>query len=140
MTPGCGFDGCERPHYGKGLCQPHYGQRRRGTELKPLRRHDRTPEERFFALLEPEGECWSWTAALAGGGYGTFRVDGRNVPAHRWAYEFLRAAIPPRLDLDHLCRNRRCVNPWHLEPVTRSVNNLRGALCNPELRAQPTAY
>jgi hypothetical protein len=48
------------------------------------------------------------------------------VLAHRWAYEFLRAEIPEGLHIDHLCRNRACVNPWHLEPVTNRVNGLRG--------------
>lgn len=71
--------------------------------------------------------CWEWRAAKAGGGYGRFAPDGRRqVQAHRFAYEIVCGAIPDGLDLDHLCRNRGCVNPAHLEPVTRQENVRRG--------------
>lgn len=92
-----------------------------------------TPEaERFWAKVRPAGDCWIWQAGTNGWGYGVFtagsRTDGtrQRVVAHRWAYEHLVAEIPAGLDLDHLCRRRNCVNPWHLEPVTRQVNTLRG--------------
>jgi hypothetical protein len=52
---------------------------------------------------------------------------GRPAKTHRVSYESFRGAVPAGLDLDHLCRVRHCVNPWHLEPVTRRVNLLRGA-------------
>jgi hypothetical protein len=60
-------------------------------------------------------------------GYGQF-FETKTEPhlAHRWAYQFLRAEIPEGLVLDHLCRNKLCVNPWHLEPVTQRVNIMRG--------------
>jgi hypothetical protein len=88
------------------------------------------PEERFWAKVErrPDG-CWVWTSTLGGGGYGTFSIggrQGRQVKAHRFAYEIVRGEIPEGLDLDHLCRVRACVNPDHLEPVTRSENVRRG--------------
>lgn len=50
----------------------------------------------------------------------------RRHQAHRAIYEALRAKIPEHLELDHLCRNPGCVNPWHMEPVTGTVNVLRG--------------
>lgn len=73
-------------------------------------------------------ECWIWSAALMPGGYGAFGVGGE-LPtrvAHRIAWILLRGELPPELVLDHLCRTRACVNPWHLEPVTRAVNVARG--------------
>lgn len=66
--------------------------------------------------------CWEWTAHRDRAGYGRINVNNTPKLAHRLAYEYLRDEIPEGLDLDHLCRNKSCVNPWHLEPVTRSVN------------------
>ena len=72
--------------------------------------------------------CWEWTAALQKGygviGLGT-RRDG-DISAHRWAYLTLIGPIPEGLECDHLCRNRACVNPLHIEPVTRQENLRRG--------------
>jgi hypothetical protein len=75
-------------------------------------------------------ECWEWVGSHDGTGYGQFWDGSRNVPAHRWAYEHLIADIPAGLYLDHLCRNRGCVNPWHVEPVTHLVNVRRGEKAN----------
>lgn len=73
-----------------------------------------------------ETPCWLWRHA-GGVGYGTARVGGRTVNAHRLAYEAFVGPVPEGLELDHLCRVRRCVNPNHLEPVTRSENMRRGS-------------
>lgn len=74
--------------------------------------------------------CWIWQQAKHPTGYGLIRVRvGKKKitkRAHRIAYAAFIGAIPDGLDLDHLCRNRACVNPWHLEPVTRSTNLKRG--------------
>lgn len=83
-------------------------------------------EARFFAKVRQEGDCWVWTAARTGGGYGNFTVRRVNITAHRWCWAFMRGWVPEGLQLDHLCRNRACVNPWHLEPVTLRVNLARG--------------
>jgi hypothetical protein len=82
------------------------------------------PEIRFFRFVEQSGDCWKWIGT-ANRGYGHFREPHRRVYAHRWAYEFFRDEIPAGLQLDHLCRNTLCVNPWHLEPVTPQINTLR---------------
>lgn len=77
------------------------------------------------------GPCWRWDGTTNKGGYGAINVkhdDGTWVPrgTHRTAYKILVGPVPDDLDLDHLCRNRACWNPQHLEPVTRLVNVLRG--------------
>jgi len=86
--------------------------------------------ERFMTKVAIHGDqpedCWEWTAGENGVGYGRFHVDGRLVYPHRFAYELYVGPIPEGLDLDHVCRNRRCVRPSHLEPVTRRENLLRG--------------
>jgi hypothetical protein len=85
--------------------------------------------DRFWPKVDKDlsSGCWNWTASLVTGGYGGFADDQlRPVRAHRFAYELLVGPIPAGLHLDHLCRNRRCVNPAHLEPVTNPENVLRG--------------
>lgn len=92
--------------------------------------HTRTPEERFWSRVSfpTNSECWLWTGALMNG-YGTFWLNGRNCYTHRWAYSQLRAAIPRNMTIDHLCRTRACVNPFHMEIVSMKLNTLRG--CGP---------
>ena len=82
-------------------------------------------EVRFFSKLTQSGDCWLFEN-LGAEGYGHFYVDRRPKLAHRWAYEHLVGPVPNDLELDHLCRNRACVNPGHLDPVPHSVNILRG--------------
>lgn len=88
----------------------------------------RTPDERFWPKVEKTATCWLWRGAVNQGGYGVFRSGegNKNVLAHRYAYTMEVAAVAEGLDLDHLCRVRNCVNPNHLEPVTRAENLRRG--------------
>lgn len=75
--------------------------------------------------LEDSG-CWTYTGSLHANGYGQFWINRQNRVAHRVAYELLVGEVPAGADLDHLCRNRACCNPAHLEPVTRRENARRG--------------
>lgn len=83
--------------------------------------------DRFWAKVEKTDECWIWTAARISSGYGCFYLDGSKL-AHRVSYELCVGQIPDGLVIDHLCRNKLCVNPAHLEAVTQRTNVARGTL------------
>lgn len=106
----------------------HYSRALRGRPLEPLPRIVGNLDARFWAKVEGGSylECWRWTASLNDGGYGQFAIAGRPHRAHRVAYQLLIGAIPEGLVIDYLCRNRWCINPWHLDPVTDEVNRTRG--------------
>jgi hypothetical protein len=116
-------------------------------------RHSTPFENRFWSKVDREGPegihyetkkclgpCWVWTGAKTANGYGQFYL-GQNLErdrkaslqtyAHRYAYEITIGPIP-KPQLDHLCRNRLCVNPAHLEPVTNIENVQRGAIARPK--------
>lgn len=81
---------------------------------------------RFWPRVQRVSECWDWMAGKTLAGYGRIRAGGRSVYAHRMSYELAKGPIPDGLTIDHLCRNRGCVNPAHLEAVPIGVNVLRG--------------
>lgn len=91
----------------------------------------RTPAERFWAKVAKSDGCWQWMAARTPKGYGQFAPHRRHVYAHRYVYELVVGPIPEGLTIDHLCRNRGCVRPDHLEVVTRGENTRRGATPRP---------
>lgn len=130
----CVDPGCDRRVETRDWCHRHYEFNRRTGRIRPL--PVLTTEERFWAKVSESaipsarpdlGPCWRWTGSTNEWGYGLFRPRGRGLmKAHRWAYEHLVGPIPDGLFLDHLCRNRPCVNPLHLEPVTNKENLARG--------------
>ena len=85
-------------------------------------------EKRFWAKVQvgQTSECWLWSGPCTPQGYGRYWAGKNKVYPHRLAYELLVGPIPEGLTIDHLCRNPRCVNPAHLEPVTPRENTLRG--------------
>lgn len=106
-----------------------------------------TPEQRFFSKVSGGDveTCWLWTACLSPAGYGRFGMPNsegswRGTLAHRWSWEFFNGAIPDGLCLDHLCRVRACVNPWHMEPVTSAENLRRGVNANAEITHCPRGH
>lgn len=83
--------------------------------------------ERFLSWVTfPPSGCWTWSGKQTNDGYGLFKgADRKTHPAHRWAYKKFAGPITVGLEIDHLCHVRNCVNPKHMEPVTRAENAFR---------------
>lgn len=98
----------------------------KGQPLRFVRGHAsaKTPVGLIDYIVDSESECWLWQRAIDRDGYGRRHAK----PAHRYIYERERGPIPDGLQLDHLCRTPRCVNPDHLEPVTAAENRRRADL------------
>ena len=89
-----------------------------------------TAKLRFFdkVAFEPNSGCWLWLGAVNWKGYGAFWFDGKFGKAYRFAYRSFRGPIQDGFQIDHLCRTRCCVNPYHLDLVTQRENNLRSPI------------
>jgi HNH endonuclease len=99
---------------------------------RPALTLERIESDRFWPRIEkdPVTGCWNWTGSRSKAGYATLAclIDGRwkTMLVHRWSYRRFVGPIPEKLQIDHKCRNRRCVNPDHLEAVTQQENVRRG--------------
>lgn len=136
----CAVDGCDRPFHTQGYCNAHaYRLKTTGSVQAEIPIRESHSEEEWFHgnfIQDSDTDCWEWQAGKGTNGYGLMRVDGRQTAAHRFAYQLYVGPIPEGLDLDHLCRNRGCVNPGHLEPVTRRENLMRGETITARKAAQ----
>lgn len=79
-------------------------------------------------VINPQSGCWEWSLHKDKDGYGNVSVNGKTRRAHVVSYETFRKQIPSGLVVDHLCRNRGCINPEHLEPITNRVNVIDRAI------------
>lgn len=125
----CAAEGCPRlrqsnaPWAKNIYCAKHHARAR----LHGDPHHERfvSPWERFVDRVQvAANDCWLWLGSGAGRGdaYGQFWFNNQTGLAHRFAYETMVGPIPGGMELDHLCRVQKCVNPAHLEPVTAKEN------------------
>jgi len=85
---------------------------------------DDDPVKRFWTYVRKESNCWIWTGTKQRGGYGHFRIKGKDYTAHRYAYQLANGPIPPKMEIMHTCDVRACVNPAHLRCATHHENML----------------
>lgn len=88
---------------------------------------NKSPLDRFMSKVSIEESCWTYTGQTDNG-YGRFWYMGKGILAHRWIYEQLVSPIPPEMQIDHLCRNRSCVNVGHLEVVSNNEQQRRRSI------------
>ncbi|WP_080400140.1 HNH endonuclease signature motif containing protein [Enterobacter hormaechei] len=115
----CSVNSCERPAHCKSMCQMHYLRLYKTGSLEA-----KSPLDRLSSkyMVDDSTGCWNWLAYINPDGYGMFKHKGMMTLAHKASYEILVKNVPDGFELDHLCHNRKCVNPKHLRVVTHTVN------------------
>lgn len=123
----CEVPNCENKHLAKGLCRAHYLRNYKKGNLELTNLHGFSGYERVMKRSEQqENGCLIYNGCKTHHGYGHVKDDGKMRMAHRVVYEHHNGPVPEGLELDHLCRNRACVNHEHLEVVTHKENVNRG--------------
>lgn len=122
---GCKHAGCPRPHSSHGFCSPHAAQWVRHGHTWEVGRGEPL-ELRIGRKVEAVGTCQVWRGNVMANGYGQISWNRRPWLVHRAVWTQLRGPIPAEMTIDHLCRNRACVNVDHMEVVTRGENSIRG--------------
>lgn len=125
MDSTCSFDGCGRPKNARSLCSGHYRQLRLGEPLHELRAQlpaTASLEQRLWDKVERLHDCWEWRGATSDTGYGQFRVKGKTLYVHRVSWEIAGGHLADDVVIDHMCHNRICVRPEHLQAVTHKQN------------------
>ena len=118
----CSVQGCQKDRRAKSYCHTHYVRQWKYGRIT-LSNAPENVLDRFYSRIDRDSSgCWLWLGPKNTKGYGHFLLDGKMVMAHRYSYESLVGVIPTGLQIDHLCFNKSCVNPKHLEPVTNREN------------------
>lgn len=122
----CSITRCTKSTVARGYCENHYRRwRRYGEPLAGKPSPGGATADRFWSKVHQTADCWIWTDAPNGAGYGTISVAGVSVMAHRLSWMLDGRDLDPDLQIDHLCRVRLCVRPDHLEQVTAAENLAR---------------
>lgn len=117
----CDVAECFKPVKARGWCKLHYSRYQRNGTIE-LRSKVQPIEPRFWTKVDQSGTCWLWTGARLPKGYGIFKINRRNVYAHRYSYGLHNGPIPDGLMVMHSCDNPPCVNPAHLTIGTAQDN------------------
>lgn len=119
----CEFRGCGRGVAAKGLCSGHYYQAANAIELRPIPvKHLPLAEKLQRDSMPMNSGCVEWVGSLDRNGYGRVWHEGRHYPAHRASLANAVGEIPADLVVNHICQNPPCINPDHLEAITRGAN------------------
>lgn len=129
MKRKCGIDECNSSHSAKGICNRHYLIILRAGGFNNTAQYlnkNETLKDRLCAgmVINDETGCWDWSKAISQT-IPKIRYQGKTQTAYRMSYEVFVGDIPKNMTIDHLCENRNCINPFHLEPVTFSENTRR---------------